>query len=207
MPVKQRRRRKDARPSEIIEAGFQEFSENGFVGTRLDDVAARAGIAKGTLYLYFNNKEALFEAAVRSRITPLLGRITRLVEFYPGPTRFLLRILFRLMHRQIAAGELQTIMRIMIAEGHRFPELTKFYYEEFMSKMMALLETIVARGVKRGELRAGAATDLPFVIISPGVMAAIWSMTFQPHHKIPADKFIDAHIDLVMNGISAKKED
>ncbi|MEO1204769.1 MAG: TetR/AcrR family transcriptional regulator [Pseudomonadota bacterium] len=201
-PSKRGRPRRGTREAEILEAGFQEFAEKGFDAARLDEVAARAGVAKGTLYLYCESKEALFEAAVRSRIQPVVGRVRRLAEFYPGPTRFLLRMIIRFMYRQIARGELGAVMRIVISEGNRFPAITEFYHREFIGQMNKLIETIVAKGVARGEMRDGAATRLPMVIIGPGVMAAIWQMTFQPHHPIDLDAFYEAHVDLIMNGIS-----
>jgi AcrR family transcriptional regulator len=196
------RPRKEQRPAEILAAGFREFAEKGFDGARLDNVAARAGVAKGTLYLYYDSKEALFEAAVRSRVSPMLDRAVRLVDFYPGPTRFLLRMIFKMMYRRIAEEDVRTIMRIMIAEGSRFPALTEFYYREFISKIVEVLGKVVERGIKRGELRDGAASRLPQILIAPGIMAAVWHMTFQPYHPIALDQFLEAHIDLIMNGIS-----
>ncbi len=205
MNAKRGRPARRGRDSEILSAGFQEFAEKGFDGARLDQVAARAGIAKGTLYLYYENKEALFEAAVRSRISPILGKVTRLVDFYPGPTRLLLRVMFRFMYRQIEKGDMRTVMRIMIAEGERFPSLTEFYYREFISQMLKVLEKIIDKGVASGELRDGAATRLPMVVIAPGIMASIWQMVFQPYHPIELDEFLEAHIDLIMNGISQER--
>jgi len=198
---KRGRPRKAERPDEILQAGFSEFAEKGFHATHLDSVAARAGIAKGTLYLYYDSKEALFEAAVRSRILPILDKAVGLVDFYPGPTRFLLRMMFKMMYRRIADDEVRTIMRIVIAEGDRFPALTEFYYREFIARMIAVFAKIVERGIRRGELRDSAATRLPQVLIAPGIMAAIWQMTFQPYQPIALDDFLEAHIDLIMNGI------
>ncbi len=199
------RPRKEGRPEEILAAGFREFAEKGFHGARLDNVAARAGVAKGTLYLYYDSKEALFEAAVRSRIIPVLDRAAKLVDFYPGPTRFLLRLIFKMMYRRIADEDVRTIMRIIIAEGERFPTLTEFYYREFIAKVLAVLTRVVERGIQRGELRDGAATRLPQVLIAPGIMAAVWQMTFQPYKPIALEDFLEAHIDLVMKGIGAER--
>ena len=201
MSKKPRRRRKEARPAEILEAGFREFAEKGFAGARLDSVAIRAGVAKGTIYLYFDSKEALFEAAVRSRIIPVADRLARLVDFYPGPTKVLLKMMFKMMYRKIADPDVRTIMKIIIAEGDRFPALTEFYYKEFISKIALVLEKIIDRGVRRGELQAGPATKLPLILIAPGIMASIWQMTFAPYNAISLDQFLEAHIDLVVNGI------
>ena len=198
------RPKKKGRSKEILTAGFQEFAEKGFDAARLDNVAARAGVAKGTLYLYYDSKEALFEAAVQSRLMPVLSRVGRLLDFYPGPTPFLLKVMIRLMYRQIATGEMRTLLRIIIAESERFPGLADFYYDEFMSKMIAILTKVVERGIARGELREGPATRLPLSIMSPGIMAAIWQMTFNRRHQITLDEFLEAHLDLVMQGVSMK---
>lgn len=201
MVNKKRKRRKEARPSEILEAGFQEFSEKGFDGTRLDSVAARAGVAKGTIYLYFNSKEELFEAAVRSRIIPVVGHLENLVNLSSEPTKQLLKMMFKMMYKELADPNVRTIIKIIIAEGDRFPELTEFYYNESLSKIVTVLENIIARGVKRGELQASPATKLPQVLIAPAIMAAIWQITFLPYKAISLNQFLEAHIDLMMNGI------
>lgn len=200
-----RKRRKEARPSEIVEAGFAEFAEKGFHGTRLEDIAARAGVAKGTIYLYFDSKEALFEAAVRSRILPLLDKVNRLLDYYPGSSTFLLRQLIKTMHRNLTRREdLRTIIRIMIAEGERFPALTEFYYREFVSKMEAVMNKVIQRGIQRGEFRDGAIAELPIIVGAPGIMAAVWMMTFNQHHPIEPEKFLNAHLELVLTAL--KKE-
>jgi len=205
MNAKRGRPRKEERPTEILDAGFREFAEKGFDATSLANVAARAGVAKGTLYLYFDSKEALFEAAVRSRILPVLDRVVRLVDFYPGSTSSLLRLIFKMMYRRLADEDVRTLMRIIIAEGGRFPALSEFYYREFIAKIVAVLGRIVERGVRRGELREGAAARLPQVLIAPAIMAAVWQMTFQPYHPITLDQFLEAHVDLIWNGISAER--
>lgn len=203
---KVRKRRKAARPAEILEAGFREFAENGFHATKLEHVAKRADIAKGTLYLYFDSKETLFKAAVRSRIIPFLDRLLTLIDYYPGSTKFLLKKMFKAMYRKIADPDVRTIMKIIIAEGDRFPELSEFYYKESISKITLLIEKVIKRGIDRGELRQGAATQLPQVLIAPGIMAAIWQSTFSPYKQIPLEQFLQAHLDLLLHGISKQPE-
>jgi AcrR family transcriptional regulator len=201
MAKKERKRRKEARPSEILEAGFYEFAEKGFDGTRLDKVAARAGVAKGTIYLYFSSKEELFEAAVRSRIIPVVGYLESLVDMSQEPTKQLLKMMFEMMYQKLSDPDVRTIIKIIIAEGDRFPELTEFYYNEFISKIVTILEKIIDRGVQRGELQISPATKLPQVLIAPAIMAAIWQITFSPYKAISLNQFLEAHIDLMMNGI------
>lgn len=195
------RRRKEARPAELIEAGLQEFALHGFAAARLEDVAGRAGVVKGTIYRYFPDKEALFLAAVRSRILPVFDEITAFADAFPGTTRDLLQLMLETIHRKLVNSDLRVLVRIIIAEGERFPALTELYYRETISKGRALLERIVARGIERGEVREGAAADLPLVVVAPAIMAAIWGMTFNRHAPISSEAFLAAHLDLVFNGL------
>ena len=201
MAGKPRRRRKDARPGEIIEAGIQEFSVNGFDATRLDDVAKRAGIAKGTIYRYFDSKEALFEAAVRSRLMPTLDHLETMLETFPGSSEDLLKLIFRQVHTQIVQSNARLLLRIIVAEGARFPAITEFYYRDLVSKGERVLQLIVDRGIARGEFSAGPVLKVPVVLMAPAIVAAFWRLTFEPYHKIEAGDFLDAHIDVVLNGI------
>lgn len=202
-PSKRRRRRKEARPGEIIEAGLEVFAERGFAGARLEDVAARAGIVKGTIYRYFENKEALFEAAVRSRALTTLDEVEGLIDAYRGPTRELLGEVIRTVYERLVPSEISTLMRILIAEGDRFPDLRASYYENMVSKAQKLLRRILERGVSRGEFRATPALEVPIVVAAPAIVAALWRITFESHQPIPLDVFLDAHLDVLFNGIAA----
>ncbi len=195
-PVRRRVRRKDARPSDLIEAAFTEFAAQGYAGCRLEDVAARAGVSKGTIYRYYKDKEALFTATVRSRLPPI-AVMTELVAGFPGPTRMLVELLLTHAHQVMVDSELPVLLRIIIAEGHRFPALTELYYREGVSKGMALFEQIVARGVSRGEIRADHAPLLPMVMMSPVVMAVVWRLTFEAMESLDRRQTLDAHLDLL----------
>lgn len=203
-PPKPRRRRKQARPAEIIEAGLQEFAENGFAGAKLEDVARRAGIVKGTIYRYFDSKDALFEAALKTRLAPLVGEVEQLVATFPGSSTELLRLVMRLAYTRMFQPDAQALMRIIISEGRRFPAITELYHRETVSKGRRMITAIVARGVARGEFRAGAAADLPIVVMAPTIMAAVWKMTFEPFDPLDLEKFAAAHADLALNGILAR---
>ncbi len=196
-----RRRRKEERPAELIRAGLEEFALHGFAGTRLEDVARRAGVVKGTIYRYFADKEALFLAAVRMEVSPVFSQITGFIDAYPGTTRDLLKLIIETVHRQLVNSDLRVLVRIIIAEGERFPVLTELYYAETVSKGRVLLERIVQRGIARGEVREGAAARLPLVLVAPALMAAIWRMTFDRHAPISSEAFLEAHIDLVFHGV------
>ena len=199
---KRGRPRKDERPAEILRAGFQEFAEKGFLATRLEDVAARAGVAKGTVYLYYESKEALFEAAVRARVSPVVAQVGLLSDTHDGATIDLLKLILRSMYSMMADPEARTLLRIMIADGQRFPALITFYHGEVLSRMRQVLGALIERGVARGEFREGALTDLPEVLIAPGIMGAIWQMTFASEEPIPLERFLAAHLDLIERCLS-----
>ena len=200
--AKSRQRRKDARPGEIIAAGLLEFAEHGFAATRLEDVARRAGIVKGTIYRYFSSKEALFEAALTSRIGPLFDDFGPLVRDFPGPTRDLLRLVVETLYRELFGTDLRILVRIIITEGSRFPAIAELYYQASVAKGRILIRTIVARGIERGEFREGPATRQPEVLVAPAIMAMIWQTTFDRFDPIGVDRFAAAHLDLVLNGLT-----
>lgn len=196
-----RRRRKEARPSEILDAGFEAFAEKGFLGTSMDDVAVRAGVAKGTVYLYFESKEALFAAAVRARIVPLIGEIGSLVDGFEGTSAELLRAILTVFYGKIADPDARLLLRIMIGEGHLFPALITFYHREVLSKAIALMTRVIERGIARSEFNRNAATDMPLIIMAPAVVAAIWQLTFAAVQPVSLDQFIEAHLTLLTEGL------
>ncbi len=198
-----RKRRKDERPAEIIEAGLKEFAEKGFAATRLEDVAARAGVVKGTIYRYFADKDELFEAAIRSQVAPVFDHVEALVDAFPGSCEELLKAVFRRIYEQMFETDLNVLMRIIISEGGRHPKIAEYYYTQSISKGRALLTKIIARGVERGEFRAGPASDLPMIVLAPAIMAMVWTMTFDRFDPVAAERFMAAHIDLVFNGLRA----
>lgn len=191
------RPRRDTRAAEILEAGFREFAEKGFLSARLEDVAQRAGVAKGTVYLYYPSKEALFEAAVRSRILPVVGEASRIAQARETPTIEILRLIVRAMYARLADPDVRTLMRIMIAEGQRFPALIRFYHGEVLSRLTSVLGLIIQQAVERGEIDGGAMTAVPEVLVAPGILGAIWQMTFALEEDIPLERFLAAHLDLL----------
>lgn len=196
-----RRRRKETRPAEIAAAALEVFTEKGFAATRLDDVADRAGTAKGTIYLYFATKEALFEAVVRDAFAPLLGQIGSAMAEHVTDSETLLRFVIRTMYRELIGTERREIMRLLIAESVRFPQLVEFYHREGISRGRALLGAVLARGVASGEFRDCPATRQPEVIMGPAVLAGVWKLVFEPVEPMDLDAFADAHLDLVLRGI------
>jgi AcrR family transcriptional regulator len=199
------RRRKDARPAEIVAAALAEFGARGFAAARMDDIARRAGAAKGTLFRYFPSKEALFEAAIASRVSPVFETLSALVEAHQGPVMPLFEMALTRMYAEIEGGELPVIIRIIVAEGHRFPAIVEAYHRGSIQRGQQLLRAIVARGVASGEFRASAVTDLPMVLMAPALMRAVWGMTFDALQPVPAQKFREAHLALIRGALLAAK--
>jgi AcrR family transcriptional regulator len=201
---KRRRRRKEARPAELIEAGLQEFAEKGFAATRLEDVAARAGVVKGTIYLYFDNKEALFRAAIQSKIAPAIADVQGIVDTFPGDTESLLRLVFHTLYEKLVKGDVRVIMRIMISEGPRFPEILEYYHANTVCMGKRILTRILRRGIERGEFRADIPIEQPVVVVAPAITAAMWMMTFDRFDPLDVDAYAAAHIDIILNGLLSR---
>lgn len=194
------RPRKETRGEEIIDAALAEFSEKGFDRARIADVARRAGVAKGTVYLYHADKEALFEAVVRARILPTVDAVDHMIDAFPGTTEELIRAAFKLFYERIRSGEVPALLRIFVAEGARFPKLIEFYEREVIAKSERLFKRIIDRAIERGEVRDGPAARLPQVIAAPAIVAALWRITFQPYRPIELETFLEAHLDLLFGG-------
>src|SRR5262249_20357024 len=147
------RRRKEARPSEILKAALACFQEKGFAATRLEEVAARAKVTKGTIYLYYDSKEKLFEAVVRGELIPNIERLEATFA-QPGPSMLLLEQLFALFARDIAPSPISVIPKLVIAEAGNFPDLARFYLENVVRRMLRLIASILQRGIDSGEFRS-----------------------------------------------------
>lgn len=174
------RRRKDARPQEIIEAALELFAERGFAATRLDDVAKRAGVSKGTLYLYFPNKEELFKAAVRETLVANIIEAEHVVFGYPGPTIDLVDLLIATIASRVLDSPASAIPKLMIGEAQNFPELTRFYVEEVIQRMFRIVEAILKRGAERGEFRPLPLEAVGPAIMGPLLLASVWKTAFAP---------------------------
>jgi AcrR family transcriptional regulator len=196
-----RQRRKEARPPEIIDAALAEFALRGFAAARLEDVAARAGVSKATIYVYFADKQALFEACVKSRIAPAISIAGEMIEHFPGTTEELLRAVIVTIHRQLIASDARELLRIIISEGGNFPFLAELHHRENITRGKALIERIVARGIARGELRDGDYARAPFVIAGPAILAMLWTILFQRFEPIDLEVVARAHVDLVLHGV------
>jgi len=200
-----RRRRKAERPHEILEAAFSEFSRNGYAMTTLDQIAERAGVTKGTIYVYFENKEHLFISMVRELMTAALDTVQDMFDRHEGSTTDLLRAQFSFFYAHIVEDRRRReMLRMLIAEASRFPALADRYHEEINSPCMELLKKTIQRGIDRGEIRPSAVTDCPLVVIAPIALVDVWMMLFDDRHPLDLKTYFNAHLELVLNGLLAK---
>jgi AcrR family transcriptional regulator len=201
-----RRRRKAERPHEILEAAFLEFSRNGYAMTTLDQIAERAGVTKGTIYVYFESKEHLFISMVRELMKATLDTVQDMFERHEGSTADLLRAQFSFIYQHIVADRRRReVVRMLISEASRFPELANRYHEEIHRPCLDMLEKAIQRGMDRGEIRRSAVTDCPLVIIAPIALVDLWMMMFDDRHLLDLKSYFDAHLELVLNGLLAKQ--
>lgn len=192
---------KSGRSDDILNAALAEFSDKGFDATRLDDVARNAGISKGTIYLYFDSKEALFEGVIRRWIVPRVAAVESLLETHEGSVEDLLRAQVRTIYREMAGSNLRQILRLMIAEGPRFPHLVDFYFNTVIKRGLGVLGRTITLGVERGEFRETALPDYPQAVMAPAMIAAIWKLLFDAHHELDIDALYETHFDILMNGL------
>ncbi len=179
-PATRWRRRKTARPAEILAAALASFAERGYAATRLDDVAARAGVTKGTLYLYFRNKEDLFKAVVRQELVPNIERAEAMVAASQAPSLVVLEQLLGTFSR-ILASPFSAIPKLVLTEAGNFPDLARFYLEEVVDRGKALFRNVLERGVAAGEFRSIDTEHTVMCIIAPLLLAALWRHSFEPH--------------------------
>jgi AcrR family transcriptional regulator len=199
-----RRRRKAERPQEILEAAFREFSRNGYAMTTLDQIAERAGVTKGTIYVYFESKEHLFISMVRDAMQAKLDAVHELFETHQGSTADLLRAQFSFMYQHIVEDKRRReVARMLIAEAPRFPELADRYHQEILRPCLDMLRQAIRRGVERGEIKKSSIIENPQVVIAPIALADIWMMMFDDRQPLDLKAYFDAHLDLVLNGLLA----
>lgn len=191
----------DARRNAIAAAALGEFSDSGFSAARIEDVARRAGIAKGTLYLYYDSKEALFEAVVKAYVVPVIQRVEAMYDDAPASAESLLRAQIAFLYDSLVAGELRHILRMMVAEGARFPKLLEFYYQAVIQRGMNAIRRTLELGARRGDWRQTAAHAFPQVIAGPAIMSAVWKLLFDDFHALDLEGMKEAHLDIVLNGL------
>ena len=203
-PARARRRReKEVRPQQIVAAAFEEFAEKGFACTRLEDVAARARVSKGLPYLYFKTKVELFKAVVRSVISAHFDVMREKMETTELSAEAFLKGPFLRFIQELVGSRRAFIARLLIAEGHKHPELTEFYYETVVSRGIETLTRLIDRGIARGEFKPTRLRDFPQLLIAPVLTAVIWRSLFERHHQLDTDGLLATNLELIIDAIKA----
>ncbi|MEN9317213.1 MAG: Fatty acid metabolism regulator protein [Pseudomonadota bacterium] len=201
-------RRKERRPSELVAAALGLFVERGYAATRLDEVAARAGVSKGTLYLYFESKEDLFKAVVREHIVPVLEASHRALENPNASSEQLVRRFFQDWWERFGATELSGIAKLVIAEAGNFPEVARFFRLEVIEPNNAAFGAMIRRGIARGEFRPIDPLVATQLCLAPMVLKAIWTRSFDEHcpagSRIDPGDFVEQHTEFVLAALRAQ---
>lgn len=195
-------RRKEDRPQEITDAAFQVFAEKGYAPARVEEVARRAGVSKGLLYLYFRTKEELFKAVIRSFVIRRVDALLIAVEQTQLSSEAFIRGPLVDFMKQLPGSPVAVVIRLLIAEGPRHPDLLDFYWDNVVSKGMRAMSRIVERGVERGEFRDSAVTELPQLLIAPVMVSVVWNTLFAKH-RLDTDRLIETHIEMLLDYVKA----
>jgi AcrR family transcriptional regulator len=205
-----RQRRKEARPQELLDAALALFVEKGFAATRSEEVAARAGVSKGTLYLYYPSKEELFKAVVRQNLTALIAEGEELAESFAGPTAGLLEVLMQTWWERFGNTAASGIHKIVISEVRNFPELAQFYNDEVILPADKLFSGIVRRGIERGEFRPMPEHEVAHALMAPMIFIALCqhSLGACPVRggDLDPQALIRTHLDLMLRGLQVRTE-
>ncbi|MEA2994075.1 MAG: hypothetical protein QOD40_2995 [Alphaproteobacteria bacterium] len=184
------------RKEAILAAALEEFSASGFAATRLDDVANRAGVAKGTIYLHFRDKEMLFQELIRAQLSPLVAALEG-APLADLPMRSVAENLIDLFVREIFGTRRKDVLRLIITEGPRFPKLAEFYYREVVERLLGVLRRLAQRAVEKGELPNDSLVRFPQLLGAPGIVAIVWSGLFERWAPLDVQAFMHAYLDLI----------
>lgn len=199
------KRRKEARPQEILDAALAVFAQKGLSAARMDDIAARAGVTKGTIYLYFPSKDDVFKALLSTQIAERLKMVGAMVDGFEGPTPQLIANVIRFAGSVLVNTDNVVLPKIVIAEITKFPELLRFYRDEVIERGLGLWEAILKRGIARGEFREMNTAHVARLCVAPLLLSAIWRTTFDALDKQPYDTngLIETHVDMLLRGLAA----
>jgi AcrR family transcriptional regulator len=189
----------------ILDAALDVFGERGFAEARLEDVAARARVAKGTIYLYFASKEALFEALIRTGVGAPIAALSAELASQELPFDAILRAIFARLRTEILATRRKEIIRLVLAEAGRFPQLAEFYHREVVSRGMVLLRGIAERALARGEIASDEIVRFPQLVIAPALVAFLWATLFERFEELDSEALFDAHVALITRALKTKQ--
>jgi AcrR family transcriptional regulator len=194
--------RREKRRAAILDAALEEFAARGFAATRLDDVARRARIAKGTIYLYFRDKESLFQELVRTMLSPLVGTIAA-APLSELPIRAVAEMIVDVFVREIYGTRRKDVIRLIISEGPRFPKLAEIYYREVIVRVLPVIRARLTLAVERGELSSDALARFPQLLVAPALVAIIWNGLFGRLAPLDIRELMRAHLELLFGERSA----
>ena len=204
VPLK-RERRKEARPGELLDAALTIFVEKGFAATRVEEVAAQAGVSKGTLFLYFPSKEELFKAVVRESIAGRFQEWNEELEQFEGSSTDLLRYAMHSWWERIGMTPASGITKLVMSEANAFPDLAAFYQHEVILPAHDLLKRLLQRGIDRGELRPMDLEYAVYSLIAPMIFLVTWKHSMAPccppSQALDPIGFIDSQLDLLLHGM------
>lgn len=186
-----------ARRAAILAAALDEFSARGFAAARLDDVARRAGVAKGTIYLHFRDKEQLFQELIRTQLSPFADRLEAAFKI-DLPLRQLSSLLVEAFMSQVYATRRKDVIRLILAEGQRFPKLAEFYYREVLARVIGAVRGRLQRALEHGEIKSEAMVRFPQLLAAPIVVAIVWSALFERFEPLDVRAMLRAHFDFVL---------
>ncbi len=203
-----RQRRKEARPAEIMAAALDLFVERGFAATKLDEVAARAGVSKGTLYLYFSSKEELFKAVIQQGILPVLEQGEEMLAQHSGDAASLLRDLINRWWELVGSTKLAGIPKLIISEAGNFPDVARYFHDSVTRRIDVLLGNVLRAGIEKGEFRAVDIESAIDAITAPIMMRAIWEYSIAPYcgsGQENSEIYLCTNVDLLLNGLLVKE--
>jgi len=197
-------RRKEDRPQEITEAALAAFAEKGYAATRVDEVAKRAGVSKGLLYLYFKTKEELFKSVIRSLVVPRIDALTKIVDQSELSSEEFLRGPFLDFAKKMPGSPISVIVRLMVAEGPKHPDLVSFYWDNVVSRGLGLIKELLDHGVRNGEFRKTAVSEQPELFIMPVVFSVIFQLLFS-ERSLNTDKLIETQFELLITQLKGEQ--
>lgn len=193
--------KKQERRRELIDAALMVFDRDGFSAAKMEDVAAAAGMAKGTVYLYADSKVALFQDVIREKIYPVLTEVEAIFKTHEGSSVDLLRNQIRRFSFEVLNPDRQKVMRLIITEGKQFPEIANFYAESVVQRGMDALRATLSRGMERDEFRQMPLEQLPFSLLGGIILPNVWRVLYGQEFSQRPDHMIDQHLDIFLNGL------
>lgn len=199
-PVNRRQEASRKRREAILAAALEVFAAEGFAAARLDDVAEKAGVAKGTIYLFFKDKDELFEQLLVSAITPVLTQIEAMSQVSEQPLDSVLAAIFGHFRREILETNRREIIRLVVSEGRRFPKIAEIYHRQVVAKGTAIIRRLAKKARERGELSHDGLERFPHLVVAPLLMAVLWDGLFSKFEPLDVDALLATHREILLSG-------